>query len=127
MKPCKTAIDKLSEPKLGPKPRNESIEQTYYQDELAFCWSLDDHEPDLNPDLTYQNLDISHQKHGRDSRNERYRDSLERRIKGKKYTKILFNPKLSKLFIFQNNKGIMMQHFMQSYFSMQTRFQRVRT
>jgi hypothetical protein len=67
MKVCKTAIDKLSEPKLGPKPRNESIEQTYYQDELAFCWLLDDHEPDLNPDLTYQNFDISHQKHWRDN------------------------------------------------------------
>jgi hypothetical protein len=67
MKVCKTAIDKLSEPKLGPKPRNEFIEQTYYQDELAFCWSLDDHEHDLNPDLTYQNLDISHEKHLRDN------------------------------------------------------------
>jgi hypothetical protein len=87
MKECKTVIDKLSEPKLGRKSRNESIEQTYYQDELAFCWSLDDHEPDLNPDLTYQNLDFPIKKTGGTTRNERYRDSLERRIKGKKYTK----------------------------------------
>ncbi len=46
MKVCETAINKLSERKLGPKLRNEIIKQTYYQDELAFCWSLDDHEPD---------------------------------------------------------------------------------
>jgi penicillin-binding protein-related factor A (putative recombinase) len=36
---------------------------------------------------------------------------LKEELRGRNIQKILFNPKLSKLFIFQNNKGIMMQHF----------------